>query len=250
MKRKLTFFIAAGPVAAVALALAVGLAAPTRSADASIAPPPAFARPSFQPASVDTKFALDRFAALGRKSDIRKLSRDPAACLAALETADAPFTAIAAVRTGQGCGVEDAVLPDAGYLRHRDREKLEMTCALAARLYVWERHVVAPAAEKHFGVPLERIEAMGAFSCRTIAGYDKLSEHAFGKAADISAFRLEDGRTISVLKSWSSKGAEGRFLREIHDRACGLFDVTLGPNYNEAHANHFHLDVGGNRACR
>jgi hypothetical protein len=26
--------------------------------------------------------------------------------------------------------------------------------------------------------------------------------------------------------------------------------VTLGPDYNEDHANHFHLDVGGQHACR
>jgi hypothetical protein len=108
---------------------------------------------------------------------------------------------------------------------------------------------VAPAAEKHFGVKLDRIEAMGAYSCRTVAETAKMSEHAFGKAADIGGFRLEDGRVISVLHDFRSKGPKGVFLREIRDRACDLFDVTLSPDYDAAHANHFHLDVGVGRAC-
>ena len=76
-----------------------------------------------------------------------------------------------------------------------------------------------------------------------------MSEHAFGKALDIAAFRLVDGRSISVLDDYYDKGAKGAFLREIHQKACDLFDVTLGPDYNADHANHFHLDVGIRRAC-
>lgn len=250
MRRVRHILMTVGPIAALALLGAVSFLAPTRTAGATSAPTSAFARPSFVPPADDARLYLDRFAALGRLDEVKDLADDPKACLAALEMTGAPFTAIAAIRTGKGCGVEDAVLADAGYMSHPDRDKLEMTCALAARLYLWERNVVAPAAEKHFGVELDRVEALGAFSCRTIAGFDKMSEHAFGKAADISGFRLANGRRITVLKSWSSKGAEGRFLREIHDRACGLFDVTLGPDYDAAHANHFHLDVGGDRACR
>lgn len=239
-----------GPIAALAMLGAVAFVAPTRTAGATASGAPTFARPDFTGAAADTRLHLDRFAALGQLDAIAGFADDPKACLAALKLADAPFTAIAAIRTGKGCGVEDAVLASAGRLSQPNREKLEMTCAMAARLYLWERTIVAPAAEKHFGVALESVEALGAFSCRTIAGYDKMSEHAFGKAADISGFRLADGRTVSVLKSWSSKGAEGRFLREIHGRACDLFDVTLGPDYDADHANHFHLDVGGNAACR
>ncbi len=250
MKSRSPFLIAAGVLGGVAIIAAVLIAAPARTASATAAP--AFARPDFEtaPPPVARGLQLDTFAALGRKGDLRRLARSPEACLRALEDADAPFTAIEAIRTGKGCGVEDAVLVDAAYISQREKQNLEMTCALAARLYVWERHIVAPAAEKHLGAQLERIEALGAFSCRTIAGFDKMSEHAFGKAADIGAFRLDDGRSISVLTDWRSKGPEGRFLREIHARACDLFDVTLGPDYDAAHANHFHLDVGGNRACR
>lgn len=125
-----------------------------------------------------------------------------------------------------------------------------MTCGLAAKLHLWERHVVIPAAEKYLGSPVEDIKVFGTFQCRTVADTDKLSEHAFAKAIDVAGFVLADGREITVLGDYYAKGAEGDFLREIRQRACDLFDVTLGPDYNEAHANHFHLDVGGNRACR
>ncbi len=33
------------------------------------------------------------------------------------------------------------------------------------------------------------------------------------------------------------------FLRESHTIACRLFTTTLGPEANEAHRNHFHLDM-------
>jgi hypothetical protein len=39
--------------------------------------------------------------------------------------------------------------------------------------------------------------------------------------------------------------AEGRseFMRMVHDDACHTFGTVLGPEANEAHRNHFHLDM-------
>jgi Extensin-like protein C-terminus len=34
-----------------------------------------------------------------------------------------------------------------------------------------------------------------------------------------------------------------RRLHAIHDGACQIFGTTLGPEANEAHKNHFHLDI-------
>ena len=33
------------------------------------------------------------------------------------------------------------------------------------------------------------------------------------------------------------------FVKEVHDEACSVFGTTLGPAANEAHKNHFHLDM-------
>jgi hypothetical protein len=37
------------------------------------------------------------------------------------------------------------------------------------------------------------------------------------------------------------------FIKDIHDEACGVFGTTLGPAANEAHKNHFHLDMKARR---
>jgi len=36
---------------------------------------------------------------------------------------------------------------------------------------------------------------------------------------------------------------ERQFLSRVHDGACGIFMTVLGPEANEAHRNHFHLDL-------
>jgi hypothetical protein len=38
-------------------------------------------------------------------------------------------------------------------------------------------------------------------------------------------------------------GPRARFLRDVHASACRIFGTTLGPEANEAHRNHFHIDM-------
>lgn len=38
-----------------------------------------------------------------------------------------------------------------------------------------------------------------------------------------------------------------QFLREIHAKACSTFGTVLGPEANEAHRNHFHVDMAKRR---
>jgi len=58
--------------------------------------------------------------------------------------------------------------------------------------------------------------------------------------------------SVNVARDWrpGAADARGRFLREVHDGACAVWNVVLGPEYNAAHRDHFHLDVGASRACR
>jgi hypothetical protein len=196
---------------------------------------------------------LTRFGVMGDEKALSLLSNNLSACTTALKAAGVTFTMVPAKQEG-ACGYSDALEVKASMAdltpNRGAPDELPMTCDLAARMHIWERHVVIPAAEKYLGSPVKEIKAFGTFQCRTVAGVDKLSEHAFAKAADVGAFILADGREVSVLDDYFDKGAKGDFLREVRQRACDLFDVTLGPDYNEAHANHFHLDVGGNSACR
>ncbi len=76
------------------------------------------------------------------------------------------------------------------------------------------------------------------------------SQHAYANAADIAGFTLADGRHIDILTHWGAGTAEGRFLRQAHAAACRYFRAVLGPAYNAAHRDHFHLDRGPFSSCR
>ena len=75
--------------------------------------------------------------------------------------------------------------------------------------------------------------------------------HARAEAIDVAAFVLADGRRISVLGDWNAGEADEReFLRTVQRSACKRFGTVLGPDYNAAHANHFHLEEGNGSFCR
>lgn len=137
-------------------------------------------------------------------------------------------------------------------LRRLSEAKLkpeDTRCAIAARLYMWERHVVQPAAQKYFREPVAEILHFGSYSCRTIRGSTQASQHATANAFDISGFKLKSGKTIGLKSDWPTQGAKADFLREVRDGACDYFNLTLSPDYNADHADHFHVDMGWYRAC-
>jgi hypothetical protein len=119
-----------------------------------------------------------------------------------------------------------------------------VTCPVAAALEMWRAKSVAPAAVEILGSGLARIEHLGAFNCRRMRGNGSgaWSQHATGNAIDITAFVLEDGRRISVLEDWAGNTDTSDFLRRVRDDACGVFATVLSPDYNAAHADHFHFD--------
>jgi hypothetical protein len=128
-----------------------------------------------------------------------------------------------------------------------------MTCQMALQFGRWTREVVQPAAIRILGTNIARIETFGTYSCRPVNGQEgeRLSEHAFANAVDVSAFELANGRRITVLDGWNSgDDATRRFLREIHRGGCQRFAVGLGPDANRLHANHLHFDLGARGTCR
>jgi hypothetical protein len=118
-----------------------------------------------------------------------------------------------------------------------------VTCTVAETFAGWARYGADRAARQILGSPLRSIETMGSYSCRTVAGTGRMSAHATADAIDIGAFILEDGRRISVLDHWhGGTQAEREFLRVVHRSACKRFGTVLGPDYNSAHENHFHVE--------
>jgi len=126
------------------------------------------------------------------------------------------------------------------------------SCPLAVAFALFERHGLQPAAMAVYGQKVTRVDHLGSFACRNMYGRESgaRSQHATASALDIAGFRLADGRTVSVLRDWPKDNADARFLRQARDGACDMFSVVLSPDYNAAHRNHFHLDVGPWWICR
>ena len=125
-----------------------------------------------------------------------------------------------------------------------------MSCRLADRFDEFEREIVQPAARSEFGERVTRIDHFGAYACRANTSMrGRFSEHAFGRAIDISGFRLADGTTVSVERDWSKSGAKRRFLYRVAQGACQYFSVVLTPDSNADHYDHFHLDIGPGKVC-
>lgn len=126
-----------------------------------------------------------------------------------------------------------------------------LACPVANTLAGWARFGVDRAARQYLGSPLARIETMGSYACRNIAGTTQLSAHSRAEAVDISAFILQDGRRISVKNDWHGGSREEReFLRTVHKSACKRFGTVLGPEYNAAHRDHFHVEGQDASFCR
>lgn len=171
-------------------------------------------------------------------------------CVADLGKAKVRFTPLPNQDFGGGCSAIDSVkLLDVGT---PVTNLGPMTCPLARNFAGWVQYAVRPAARKILDGEVVKVETFGTYSCRNIYGgrSGRLSQHAYANAIDVSAFVLKDGRRITLLDGWKGSAEEQEFLRTLHASACKRFGTVLGPNYNAAHHNHFHFDMGGNGFCR
>ncbi len=180
-------------------------------------------------------------------TQLKLVDLDPRNCQAALARTAMSSRLMPSKGTGTNCEVERPVnLSRLSQARIRPEDT---RCNIAARLYMWEKHVLQPASQHYFREPIAEILHFGSFSCRTIAGSSWMSQHATANAFDISGFRMKSGKVISVLKDWPRLGTEMKFLRVVRDGACEYFNLVLSPDYNAAHKDHFHVDMGWARGC-
>ena len=182
---------------------------------------------------------------------LSRLERDAPRCLAVLADSPVSHRPVADRPLEQGCGLSNAVevsRSSVGLSR-----SFMATCPLTVAWGLFERHVLVPAARQHLGQDVVRAVHFGTYACRNVnhrAGGWR-SEHATANAIDLAGFVLADGQQITVKGDWAGDNARRRaFLRALRDGACEFFDVVLSPDYNEAHHDHFHFDMGSYRACR
>ncbi|MEM6857793.1 MAG: extensin family protein [Pseudomonadota bacterium] len=175
-------------------------------------------------------------------------------CLADLNAAGARFNPIPDTYAAPGCNKLGTVQLSA---LSGDTSKFGVSnlgpvkCGTAKAFSAWARYGVDRAARQILGSSLARIETMGSYACRNIAGSSRRSAHATGNAIDVSGFVLADGRHIDLKSDWDGgTPAEREFLRIVHKSACKRFGTVLGPEYNAAHNDHFHLEGTGNSFCR
>jgi len=182
---------------------------------------------------------------------------DGAACRDALKAAGFKFTAYP--DKGQpeknGCGIPHAVVVTKGPTGIAYSPPITVDCSFARALESVER-IVQEEAETHLGSRITKIGNLGGFACRPRNSKKggSLSAHAFGSAVDISAFHPAKGTPAIIVRDYGepkrpSAAQESRrnFLHAVFRRLRRGADLTyaVGPDFNAAHRDHFHLDRGG-----
>lgn len=181
---------------------------------------------------------------------IASLQENPQLCIFALGASGHNLISVPDRPLQNGCGITNAIEISGTSVNFNNG--FVATCPLAATYAIFEADVLQPAAQKHFGQAITKVEHWGTYACRNrnhrMAG--PRSEHATGNAIDIAGFTLADGRRITVLEGWRGRSDERAFLRDVHLGACSLFQGVIGPDHDAAHRDHFHLDMGRWRFCR
>jgi hypothetical protein len=71
--------------------------------------------------------------------------------------------------------------------------------------------------------------------------------HSIVKAVKAKPNALPEPPPVAVAPATPAPDAKTEFVRTVHDEACNVFGTVLGPEANDAHKNHFHLDMKARR---
>jgi hypothetical protein len=179
----------------------------------------------------------------------------PSACRLALTDAIAIAPSIPDIHGAGGCGGEDLVRLEAIVLPDKRQVSVKpaaiLRCPMAAALAEWIRTDIAPLAAG-LGTTISDLDNFDSYECRgrnRVTGA-KLSEHGRANALDVRAFKLANGRAISLTDR-----TVARELREsVLHSACTRFPTVLGPGSDGYHEDHIHLDLmerrGNYRICQ
>lgn len=184
---------------------------------------------------------------------LQRLAGDPQACLAVLQQArQQGYLSFSQPAPTSGTCPLPAPIRVQRFGDVRLSSSFLASCSLAVSSTMFVTQTVKPLAAAELGSPLVRIDHLGSYACRNIyhRAEGRLSEHATADALDMSGFRLANGQQIGVLKTWSRQGNDAQWLHQIFQQSCRFYGNSIGPDYNAAHANHFHLGMRGRGFCR
>jgi hypothetical protein len=144
----------------------------------------------------------------------------------------------------KGCGVPEAVMVTS-VSGVRLSQSATIDCDTARALNTWVDEVLQPAYKDS----VVELRVAAHYICRSRNNQKgaRISEHGKGKAIDISAFVLANGKVLAVL------GGFNKTMRRVYKGACGIFKTTLGPGSDGYHEDHLHFDTSDRRGgayCR
>lgn len=118
-----------------------------------------------------------------------------------------------------------------------------MSCQLA-------RAISEMSTILHDEFDVTEVVHVGTTNCRQIANSNRLSQHGLGKAIDISGFFDDGANWYGIEDHWehgtdNPATTEGQLLYQVAHRMYDdwIFNVILTPEFNDAHDNHFHVDM-------
>ncbi len=171
---------------------------------------------------------------------------DRAACHAELDARAIAW------RPARRPGIADAVeiqgpLGGVGY--EGAGQPLVIDCSLAVSLDEAGRYAV--------GLGLERATFSSAYARRNVRGTNRPSKHSYGLAIDVHAltgatlgtlhldrdYEQGLGDTVDCVGAPLTEGGAVLKILQCQLVRSGLFHLVLSPDYDDAHHDHFHLEV-------
>jgi hypothetical protein len=174
---------------------------------------------------------------------------DAAACYATLTKLGVTFTSNATYEQNGSCHVANPVQLKSYKVNNTNIEFPDhpiLNCAFSLQFLNFIRDSANPTISAKKSSQLAKLYTGPGFVCRGRNGdiSAKLSEHASGNAVDIERMQLADGRVVLVKDAISTSTKDYDVLTTMRHAACAYFTTVLGPGANEAHASHFHFDLG------
>ena len=212
-------------------------------------------RPAEAPAAESGSPPADAPAEAAKPGEPSAPSPQPSACRLALTDTIAIAPSIPDIHGAGGCGGEDLVRLEAIVLPDKRQVSVKpaaiLRCAMASALADWIRTDIAPLAAG-LGSAISDLDNFDSFECRgrnRVVGA-RLSEHGRANALDVRAFKLANGRSISLTDRTVPRELRETVLHSV----CARFSTVLGPDSDWYHEDHIHLDLmerrGNYRICQ